>query len=87
MNFFIPPERLSRRTLLRGVGAAMALPLLESMVPRSALAAAAAAPPTRIAWVFVPNGVNRAAWMPSAEGAGWAEDAPSPRELARPHRV
>lgn len=75
MNFFIPPERLSRRTLLRGVGAAMALPLLESMVPRSALAAAAARPPTRIAWVFVPNGVNREAWTPDALGAGWAPSA------------
>ena len=48
---------LSRRTVLRGLGSAVALPGLEAMAPRSATAAAAAKPPTRLAVVYVPNGI------------------------------
>ena len=58
--------RLSRRTVLQGIGAGLALPMLEAMLP-SALAASAA--PRRMAFVYVPNGIHMEAWTPSAVGA------------------
>ena len=61
--------RLSRRTMLRGVGCAMALPLLEAMTPSRALAAAAASPPVRMAFISFPNGAIMNAWKPVGEGA------------------
>lgn len=69
---------ISRRTVLRGLGVTMALPWLESMsVARNrALAAGMAAggggtPPVRLAYVFMPNGVNYPAWEPIGEGASY----------------
>jgi hypothetical protein len=57
-----------RRTFLRGVGTTMALPFLESLVPRSLRAATAAAnPPVRMAWVYIPQGAYMPYWMPKAE--------------------
>jgi hypothetical protein len=68
-------ERLliSRRTVLRGLGAAVALPWLEAMGP---LLARAGEPPVRpypnrMAFLYVPNGVNMAEWTPKAEGANF----------------
>src|SRR5713226_2239329 len=65
--------RISRRTILRGLGACVALPLLESMLPTYSLAgssaAKTAATPLRMAFLYVPNGVNMSAWTPAAEGA------------------
>ncbi|MEP6670463.1 MAG: DUF1552 domain-containing protein [Chthoniobacter sp.] len=66
------PPVLHRRTFLRGLGAAMALPMLEAMLPARSLAAAAgtaAKSPTRMAFLFVPNGVNTTEWTPLATGA------------------
>lgn len=60
---------LSRRTVLRGLGAAVALPWLEAMGPRSAFAADNATRPTRLAFLYVPNGCNMADWTPATEGA------------------
>jgi hypothetical protein len=60
---------LSRRTVLRGLGAAIALPWLEAMMPRSLLAASAPAAPRRMAFLYVPNGIDMANWKPTAEGA------------------
>ena len=65
---------LSRRTLLRGVGAAVALPWLESMGPLQNWARGAATPlkkaaPNRMAFIYVPNGKNMVDWTPAAEGA------------------
>ncbi len=57
---------ISRRTVLRGLGAAVALPTLESLRP--AVAAAAALVPTRMAFLYVPNGVNVSRWRPEGEG-------------------
>jgi len=57
---------ISRRTVLRGIGTAIALPSLESLRP--AAAAAAAAVPTRMAFLYVPNGVNVSRWRPEGEG-------------------
>jgi hypothetical protein len=61
---------IDRRTFLRGVGTLMALPVLEKMVPTSALAQSVtkAQQPTRMAFMFVPNGVNMEHWRPAAEG-------------------
>ncbi len=64
---------LSRRTLLRGVGTALALPWLEAFLPGLARAGSpSGAWPLRLAFVYVPNGVNGAAWRPEAKGAGFA---------------
>ncbi|MBK6938964.1 MAG: DUF1552 domain-containing protein [Planctomycetes bacterium] len=58
---------LSRRTLLRGAGAALALPWLEAMAPRRAHAEAVA-PPLRFAAFYVPNGVRADTWRPDGVG-------------------
>lgn len=64
-------RNLSRRTLLKGAGAAIALPLLECMAPVRALAAMAKPAPVRIAFLFVPNGISMPQWTPVADGAGF----------------
>jgi len=63
-------KRISRRTVLRGLGATIALPWLEGMLPAVCRGAEAAAggPPTRLAFFFVPNGANMSDWTPAAEG-------------------
>jgi hypothetical protein len=61
---------LTRREALRGLGAAVALPLLEAMTPAAAAAETkAAVPPTRAAFLYVPNGAHMPAWTPSRVGA------------------
>jgi hypothetical protein len=60
---------IPRRTVLRGLGATLALPLLDSMVPAFASAQSAAAPVKRLGVVYVPNGVVMKNWTPAAEGA------------------
>src|SRR5215208_1835342 len=61
----IAKKALPRRTFLRGVGAAMALPLLDAMVPAStALAATPAAPVRRLGFVFMPMGCDLSRWTP-----------------------
>ena len=63
---------LPRRTVLRGLGAAVALPLLDAMVPAaSALARTAAAPTRRFGVVYVPNGIAMEYWTPAEEGRGF----------------
>jgi len=61
-------KRISRRTVLRGMGAAMGLPWLEAMMPRTASAGDSGGPPLRMAFLFVPNGMHMPAWMPEKEG-------------------
>ena len=64
---------LPRRTFLRGIGATMALPLLDAMVPAaSALAATAAAPVQRLGFIYIPNGANMSQWTPATDGRGFA---------------
>jgi Protein of unknown function (DUF1552) len=66
---FITKMHLSRRTVLRGLGTMMALPLLDSMVPAlSALAGTAAAPVRRFGVFYVPNGMSMPYWWPKSEG-------------------
>ena len=55
---------LSRRTMLRGVGAAMSLPLFEVMTGQTSRAAEQAKPTTRMAYLYIPNGVADGAWQP-----------------------
>jgi hypothetical protein len=62
---------LNRRTVLKGVGCALGLPLLEAMLPRSARAAAEAKSPVRMAFVTFPNGAIMDAWRPQGEGASY----------------
>ena len=69
---YISKKRLSRRTLLRGAGAAISLPLLDSMVPAgTALAQTAAAPRTRLASIYIPHGATMDKWTPATEGSGF----------------
>ena len=65
----ITQKHLSRRTVLRGVGATVALPLLDAMVPAyAAVRKTAARPRSRFAAVYMPNGTDLARWTPAAEG-------------------
>ncbi|MBN1238120.1 MAG: DUF1552 domain-containing protein, partial [Gammaproteobacteria bacterium] len=72
---FITKKHIPRRTLLRGAGAVLGLPLLEAMLPAAtALAQTAAAPPRRFFAGFVPHGAAPGYWVPEKEG-------PLPAEL------
>ncbi|MDE0827753.1 MAG: DUF1552 domain-containing protein [Vicinamibacterales bacterium] len=63
---------LPRRTVLRGLGAALSLPLLDAMVPAlSALSRTAATAPRRFGVVYVPNGIAMEHWTPEKEGRGF----------------
>ena len=66
---------IPRRTFLRGLGTALALPALEAMMPSSRVLAAAAATakriPKRLAFVYVPNGANMDDWTPSEVGSNF----------------
>jgi len=64
-------KQISRRTMLRGLGVAVGLPALEAMTPLKAFAGTPAAPPLRMAFMSIPNGVNVNHWFPSATGASF----------------
>jgi len=69
---FITKKRLPRRTFLRGVGATLALPLLDSMIPaRTLLAQTAAKPLPRLGFVYVPHGAIMDKWTPASVGGGF----------------
>ena len=67
-------RRISRRTVLRGLGTTMALPLLDIMRPVSAFgrgaqaASGAAASARRLAYLYFPNGIARGSWHPADTG-------------------
>ncbi len=66
---FITKKHLSRRTVLRGLGATVALPLLDAMIPAStALAATAAKPTPRLGFIYFPHGAIIDRWSPAAVG-------------------
>ena len=78
-------KALPRRTLLRGLGASLALPLLDSMVPAfRAVAATAAKPINRFGVVYVPNGMIMKEYLPATPGPGY-ELTPTLQALA-PYR-
>lgn len=62
-------QPLSRRTVLRGLGASIALPWLESMMPRAFASGAPVRHPVRMAFMYVPNGIQMGQWTPTTEGA------------------
>jgi Protein of unknown function (DUF1552) len=63
---FVTKKHLSRRTVLRGAGVAMALPLLDAMLP--AFAQSPAKPPFRFGAIYMPNGVYPQLWHPKTTG-------------------
>jgi len=76
---------LPRRTFLRGLGATVALPLLDGMIPAlTALRATAAEPVRRLGIVYVPNGIYMQHWTPDEDGHGFA--LPSTMEPLAPYR-
>ena len=66
---FITKKHLDRRTVLRGMGFAITLPLLDAMIPAAtALANTAAAPRPRIGFTYFPHGAVQARWQPKETG-------------------
>jgi len=81
----ITKKHLPRRTFLRGSGAALALPLLDAMIPAmKAESLTAAAPVRRLGFVFYTLGVNEDKWKPKGEGADY-QLSPALAPLA-PHK-
>jgi hypothetical protein len=76
---YITKRALARRTFLRGLGTAVALPMLDAMVP--ALSAKTTAPP-RLGFVYIANGVIQKNWNPATTGAGF-ELSPTLKPLAK----
>ena len=74
---------ISRRTVLKGLGTAIALPWLEAMLPAVSLAARAEdTPPRRMAVFYVPNGVHGPDWFPTATGTDF--ELPATLEALKP---
>ena len=63
-------KHLSRRTVLRGLGVSLALPVLDAMTP--AFASSPAKPACRMLVNYVPNGMVMRDWLPSTAGADFA---------------
>jgi len=69
---FISKLSLPRRTFLRGMGATLALPLLDAMIPAAtALAKTDASRPMRTGFMYIPHGADMANWTPAAAGTGF----------------
>jgi len=78
----ITKKALPRRTFLRGMGATVALPLLDAMIPSmTAFARTAAAPVRRLGFVYMPMGCDLPRWTPPGEGR-LTELSPSLQSLA-----
>ena len=84
---FLTRKHLSRRTVLKGAGAAIALPLLDAMIPAgTALAQTAAAASPRLGFVYFPHGALQEEWTPTRTGRDF--DLPfilKPLEAMREH--
>ena len=79
---FLTKAALPRRTFLRGVGATVALPLLDAMVPAAtALAQTPGARPSRVGFIYVPHGADMASWTPTSAGTQF-ELSPTLQTLA-----
>src|SRR6188508_1309790 len=69
---FVTKKSLPRRTFLRGVGATIALPLLDSMVSaQTPIRKTAAAAKSRLSCIYVPHGATMDKWTPAATGKGF----------------
>ena len=79
----VTKKALPRRTFLRGVGTALALPLLDAMVPpMTALAATPANPVRRLGFVYIPMGSTIAQWTPPGPSGALGELSPTLKSLA-----
>ncbi len=68
----ISSKSLHRRTFLRGLGAAVALPMLDVMAPSfGATRVGAKAAPVRLGFIYVPNGIIQKTWLPAKVGSGF----------------
>src|ERR1700704_2143731 len=76
---FVMKKALERRALLRGMGATLALPFLDAMVP--ALSAATLRPTPRLGFVYIAHGVIQDQWIPTTTGHDF-ELSPSLKALA-----
>src|SRR4029078_1844933 len=87
MSTFITKKHLSRRTILRGLGVSISLPLLDAMIPAGvALANTAAAPKPRIGFTYFPHGAIQARWVPKDIGTTYEmPQILKPFELYRQH--
>src|SRR5215203_1776544 len=82
-------QHVNRRHFLRGLGVCLALPALDSVLPVRALGANAVSPlattptgaPLRMAFLYVPNGVNKKMWRPTGTGADY-QPGPTHEPLA-----
>ena len=84
----ITKKALPRRTFLRGVGATVALPLLDAMIPSlTARAQTVANPVRRLGFVYIPMGSHITSWTPPGESGALGELSPtlSPLESMKPH--
>ncbi|MGA0806332.1 MAG: DUF1552 domain-containing protein [Pseudohongiellaceae bacterium] len=80
MNY-LTKKHLARRTLLRGAGVSLALPLLESMIPAgTARAAELGTPRSRLACIYIPHGAIQQDWVPSNTGRNF-EFSPTLKSL------
>jgi hypothetical protein len=79
---FLTKTALPRRTFLRGVGATVALPFLDAMVPAAtALAETPGARPSRVGFIYVPHGADMGSWTPTSAGTQF-ELSPTLQTLA-----
>jgi Protein of unknown function (DUF1552) len=82
---FITKKHISRRTVLKGAGVALALPLLDSMIPaQTPLVKTAAAGKPRFTAIFVPHGAAPGYWIPEFGGPGEPKSAPGAAHFAYP---
>jgi hypothetical protein len=79
---FLTKSALPRRTFLRGIGATVALPFLDAMVPAAtALAQTPGARPSRVGFIYVPHGADMSSWTPTSAGTQF-ELSPTLQTLA-----
>ena len=73
----ITKQALPRRTFLRGLGASVALPLLDAMVPSmTAMAKTAADPVRRLGFIYMPMGCDLTRWTPTERRSAWSSSRP-----------
>ena len=65
---FLTRKRLERRTFLKGLGTAIALPMLDAMIPAFAATGVSTKSPLRTSFVYVPNGIVMDNWTPKTVG-------------------
>ena len=70
-TMIVTRKAIPRRTMLRGLGATVALPFLDAMVPAFGRLAAAAPKTSRLSTIYIGNGANMKTWTPAAEGRAY----------------